>query len=152
MIFYLSESKHCRCVKIGWKWLTNEWMSSCYVSFITESIWFNRLLTERALKLSEEALHCEKRLARSKTKSFTHPLVWPRFCPFQVGCTLDTQTCRLFFFFLLAERWVPPDVGRSVLQNSSLHAVSMKMLLKRLSKEATYFAIGWEPVFENRKN
>lgn len=35
-----------------------------------------------------------------------------------------------------------PEAGRSVLQNSSLHAVSIKMLLNRLSKEATYFARG----------
>lgn len=45
-----------------------------------------------------------------------------------------------------AELCILPEVGRSVRQNSSLHAVSIKMLLNLLSKEATYFARGWEPV------
>lgn len=45
-----------------------------------------------------------------------------------------------------------PEVGRSVLQNSSLHAESIKMLLNLLSKEARYFARGWEPKQESRKN
>lgn len=44
-----------------------------------------------------------------------------------------------------AELCILPEAGRSVLQNSSLHAVSIKMLLNLLSKEATYFARGWEP-------
>lgn len=51
-------------------------------------------------------------------------------------CSQTTELCIL------------PEAGRSVLQNSSLHAVSIKMLLNLLSKEATYFARGWEPVQE----
>lgn len=43
-----------------------------------------------------------------------------------------------------------PEAGRSVLQNSSLHAVSIKMLLNLLSNEATYLARGWEPVRRRR--
>ena len=59
--------------------------------------------------------------------------------PFKLG---EHETCRPA---LQSEPCVLPEAGRSVLQNSSLHAVSMKMLLNLLSNEATYFARGWEP-------
>ena len=41
---------------------------------------------------------------------------------------------------------VLPEEGGSGRQKSSLHAVSMKMLLNLLSNDATYFANGWDPI------
>lgn len=76
--------------------------------------------------------------------TFSHPTsLWPLIWPFHFKMTEHEPRRHQRREFL-------PEVGRSVLQNSSLHAESIKMLLNLLSKEATYFARGWEPEQEHR--